>query len=300
MKDTKMYGVFTLLLAVMFLSLSTAQAQDSYRFEAGAIHHYSEDDDDVEVKVMGIGGAFYFQPVNTADHPLAEAAFLERVGNVMVQTGIGTLEGDFQLDADVAMIGAEVEYMQPGQPLYLEAMSNRMIVDLNSPGDGDMTMDTFGVGAGWFIQDGFRVGVGYVYEEDDIDITAPMVLNQTKEYKRFNVNGKMVKKLSGEMAFNAEAMISYEQYDDEVDDGSNNVVSLSGDFYFNRKISAGAGLIINRGDDESAEGETFSLNFTNFFTPRFYIDVDVARFEADNNTAGTDEDSLDLLLALRF
>ncbi|MDH3976530.1 MAG: putative porin [Deltaproteobacteria bacterium] len=286
-----------LFLAASFLFFTTAQAQESFRFEGEALIHASEDDDDIEVKVIGVGGTFYFTDVNTSDHPYAEAAFLERVGSVYAGVGIGTIDSDVGMDGDITSVMADAEFMQTGSPIFLEASVSRMIIDVDSPPGGDVTWTILGIGGGWFIEDGLRVGVEYIHEEEDRDV--PILVERTIEYDTLSVNGKMVKKLGAGRAFNAEATVSYVMYDDEVDDGSNNVLSLSGDYFFNRKMSAGAGLEYNRGDDNSEEGETFAANFTNFFIPRLYITVDVERFEADNRS-GSDEDSLDVSLTLRF
>ena len=230
---------------------------------------------------------------------MAEAAFLERVGRVGLQVGIGTLEDVLGREADLTRFVTTVEYMKPSQPLYIGLVVDRMKVDLDSPGSGDMITDIKDLQVGWFIEDGLRVGAGYSYELEDIDITAPSVIDRKTEYNRFSINGKMVRKLGGGKALNAEAMVSYDLYDDEVNDGSNTVLYLSGDYYFNNRMSAGVGLEYNRGDEEDVEGETLEANFTNFFTPSLYISVDLEKFEADNST-GTDEERFDVLLAYRF
>ena len=54
------YKSFVISLAALLLFFTTAQAQESYRFEVGAVHHYSEDDDDIEVTVRGLAALFTF------------------------------------------------------------------------------------------------------------------------------------------------------------------------------------------------------------------------------------------------
>lgn len=292
--------LFILLNAALLLFFTSAQAQESYQFEGLAVYHANEDDADIEVKVTGIGGIFHFSPVNTSGHPLAEAAFMERVGKVEVQAGIGEIENDTGLDGDITRIVANVEYMRANSPIFIEALVDRMTVELNSPADGDMVTDSYGLGGGWFIEDGLRVGVAYMHEEADVDITAPMVLDRTTDYDTFSINGKYLKELGGGKAFNAEASINIVEYDDEIADGANRVISLAGDYYFNTKLSLGAGIAVNSGDDESEEGDSLELRFNNFFTPCFYIDINYEKFTADDDAQGDDEDSLDVTLAFRF
>ena len=293
-----------LLAAALFVS-NSAYAEESYQFEVGAHYHTSEETDGPEVDVASVGATIHFSPVNTAGHPLAEAAFLERIGSVTVQAGEGDIKADFggtDFDGDVTRDVAEVEFMQPGLPIVINATVGRQEVDLNSPGEGDMETEIFNVGFGYFIGDGLRLGLSYGQEEEDIDITVPAIgPPTTTDYDDYAVEVKWVKSLPGGMAFNLDGSIGIREYDVDIwDDGSNMIVDLSGDYYFTESFSLGAGVMLNSGDDESEEGGTVALNLTNFFTPRYSISVDIKYFNAADSDDGQDEKGGDILFSARF
>lgn len=293
----------SLLAATLFVS-GSAYAGESYQYEVGAQYHTSKEDGgaDIEVEVLGIGATLYFSPINTAGHPLAEAAFLERVGSVAVQVGYGDIEGSqgaTDLDGDVTRYVVAVEFMQPGSPIVINAAVDKLDIDLNSPGEGDMETEIFNVGFGYFIGEGLRLGLSYGQEETDEDITAPMVLDRTTDYDDYAVEAKWVKSLSGGRSFNAEGSIGIREYDVDTDDGSNTIVGLSGDYYVTDSFSLGAGVMVNSGDDEDEEGDIVTFNLTNFFSPRFYVNVDYEKFHASEDT-GQDETGWDILFSARF
>lgn len=290
-----------LLAAALFVS-GSAYAEESYQFEVGAQYHTSNEDDGADVNVTGVGAIIHFSPVNTAGHPLAEAAFLERVGSISIQAGYGDIEGSFggnDFDGDVTRYVAEVEFMRPDIPIVITASADKLDVDLNSPGEGGMENEIFNVGFGYFISDGLRLGLSYGQEEEDIDITVPPVGALTTDYNDYAVEGKWVKSLSNGRTFNAEGSIGLRAYDNDIDDGSNTIVDLSGDYYFTDSFSLGAGVTVNSGDDNSEEGDTVALKLSNFFSPRFSIKVDYETFNASDD-AGQDEDGWDILFSGRF
>ena len=290
-----------LVAAALFVS-NSAYAEESYQYEVGAQYHTSEEDDGADVDVTGVGVIIHFAPVNTAGHPLAEAAFLERVGSVAVQAGFGDIEGSSgatDIDGDLTRYVAAVEFMQPESPLVINATVDKLDVDLNSPAEGDMKTDIFNIGFGYFIRDGLRLGLSYGQKEEDIDITVPMVLDRTVDYDDYAVEVKWVESLSGGRAFNAEGSIGIREYDVGIADGANTIVDLSGDYYVTDRFSLGAGVMVNSGDDDSEEGDTVALNITSFFTPRLYVSVDYEKFNADND-AGQDKEGWDILFSGRF
>lgn len=291
----------SLLAATLFVS-GIAYAEESYQYEVGAQYHTSNEDDGADVDVTGVGAIVHFSPVNTAGHPLAEAAFLERVGSVKVQVGYGDIEGSFgatDVDGDVVRYVAEIEFMRPELPIVIKATVDKLDVDLNSPAEGDMQTDIFNVGFGYFIGDGLRLGLNYGQEEEDIDITVPMVLDRTTDYDDYAVEVKWVKSLSGGRTLNAEGSIGLRNYDNDADDGSNTIVGLSGDYYFTDSFSLGAGVMVNSGDDEGEEGDIVTFNLTNFFSPRFYVNVDYEKFHASEDS-GQDKTGWDILFSIRL
>lgn len=292
MKKTKKHVVFLGLCIAAVLCFGTAYAQDSYQYEAGVDYYTSTDDDDFEVRVYGIRAKAHFSQVNTSGHPLAEAAFLERIGDVELVAGQGDLEAP-SAEGDVSSYTGSVTYMQPGSPITAWIMYDKKEIEADPPTPIKMTIDTFNIGIGSFLADGLRVGFNYGQEEDEI------VGVGTTDYDDYEINVKLVSELGGGKAYNVEGSLGVCQFDNGTTDGSNTILSISGDYYFNERLSLGAGITTNSGDDTSEEGTAIALNLTNFFTPRFYGAVGYEKFSASDSTE-PDEDSIDIMLSVRF
>lgn len=290
-----------LFAVALFLSFSV-NAGAEYQYEVGGGYITSEEDNGPKVDVVGVGAVLHFFPVSTSGHPLAESAFLERIGSVSIDAGFGDLEGPSgsNLDADITRYIVMLEYMRPGLPYVMTAMLDKQDVELNAPGVGEMTTDGLGLGFGYFLQDGLRIGLSYGQEEEDINITVPPLGTQTTDYDNYTVEAKWVSSLSAGRALNAEGSIGKRDFDDGTTDGSNTIIDLSADYYVTNMFSLGAGISFNSGDEQSEEGDTFTLNLTNFFNENYYIDVNYEKFSADDKNFSDDEDGWDIYFTARF
>ncbi len=74
---------------------------ETYQTEILGGYGSSKDKDDMKMKFMTFGIKRYFSPVDVTSHPLAEAAFLERIG------GFGVFAGklDYQITKDISADG---------------------------------------------------------------------------------------------------------------------------------------------------------------------------------------------------
>lgn len=106
--------VKTLALATAMTLASGAAMANSYQGEIGA--NYT--DVDGGDGAFGIRGEFHLNPVQTRNHPLAEAAFLERSTNVYAEANNDfdqlTLGGELYIPDTMFYVGARVERWDNG------------------------------------------------------------------------------------------------------------------------------------------------------------------------------------------
>lgn len=143
----------SLALATAFTLTSGAAVANSYQAEVGADYTDVENGDGA----FGIHGEFHFSPVQTRNHPLAEAAFLERSSNVYAAA-----DNDF----DVLTVGGEL-YV-PDTMFYVGGRVAR--VD-NSGGDDTTLFATLGLTP----IDGLRITTEFSEDGYDANISAKYV-----------------------------------------------------------------------------------------------------------------------------
>ena len=278
-----------------------AHAQENYQTEIFVNYYRSEDDDDLEMKMHGLSAVIHFTEVNTVGHPLAEAVFLERIGSIEVLVGEQELKVDSTIfEADGPIYGGIATVMKPGLPIAIQATLVKSELEFDAPIDGDIKIDSYGFGIGYFFAHNFLVGVKYSHTERDTDMEIPnFSIVETTKFDDYELAVKFVRELEDGTAFNIEGDFGVSQSDDGTDNESNTIIGISGDYYFNQKISIGGGLEINTGDDKSDEGKTFEIDFKAFVTHIFSINFGLEKFNADNDE-GADEESLQFILSARF
>lgn len=143
----------SLALATAFSLTSGLAMANSYQAEVGASYTDVENGDGV----FGMYGEFHFSPVQTRNHPLAEAAFLERSSNVYAAA-----DDDF----DALTVGGEL-YV-PDTMFYVGGRVTR--VD-NAAGDDTTAYATLGLTP----VDGLLVTTEFSEDGYDANISAKYV-----------------------------------------------------------------------------------------------------------------------------
>jgi len=216
------------LSAALALAFTTTAATADYRAEVGAAYF---DFDGAEA--IAFAGEFHFKPVETASHPLAEAAFLERSNNVSLlhsRTEIGPV--------DVNTTLAEVELYIPQAMLYLAPFYTHASAKF---GGESASENDWGVTVGLTPMEGFRVTTTYA---DDVDY-------------ELNLDVKYVLGLANDTAINMEF-----GYADAPVSGMSDTVSAAADYYFDRTFSVGIAVA-------DAEDTVYGVRTQKFFTEMF-------------------------------
>lgn len=297
---TKYFFTFALCL-FLTACFDFVYAKDNYRTEISANYFHSEDGS--KTTLHDIDARIYFLQVNTFSHPLAEAAFLERIGSVSFLVGKRKLESNsllLNIEADGPTYTSVVTYAKPDIPLTLQATYTMSDLEFESPLDGDFKLDTYGLGIGYFFARNLFGGITFVHSKSNMEISLfSLSVDETSNTDEYEIFAKYVKERSDGTAYNIESNIGIQQFDNSADDGSNTFVEISGDYYFNQRISLGGGIGVNTGDDKYGEGKTFAIDFNVFLSPRSLVNVSFESFLADNDE-GEDEESYDIRLAMRF
>jgi hypothetical protein len=272
----------TVIAAAGFLTAPFALAA-TYQSEISAAYaDIDTNDDPKEGYFIGLEGKYYFAPVDTKNHPLAEAAFMEKAGNVYVNLGNYEIkEAVDRLDIYQRTLG--VDFYIPNTMFYLGAGINEYKSKYSWPAEGSFESgsDSSKWDSTWFVKAGIAPVTGLlVWTEftEDVDVS-----------DAWNINGKYVIPLSGEQALNVEA--SYEKSDISYTD---DIITGSVDYYLDRHLSLGAGFI-NSSFDSTNDNESstdYFIRARNFFTDNVSVEL--------SYTDGDYESSLVLGGTVRF
>lgn len=292
MNKIKKYSLIIIFCISSIFYLRIIYAQESYQYQISANYFKSEDDDNFKTKLYGISTKLHFSPVKTFDHPLAEAYFLERIGSIELFYGSGEIKAGSFVEGDGPTYGVQIRYMQHDSPIFIQAQFAKSEFELGTPLNDDITVDDYKLLFGAFLQDGFFIGFGYDHTEEDY----PGSKYKDDEY---SIGTKFVQERANETAFNIEGYLRIDNSDESNDNESNTIIEVLGDYYFNTKVSLGAGLEINAGDDKYDEGKTFTANINAFMNPYFSVNFEFEKFFAENSE-GVDDDSIEIIITARF
>lgn len=248
------------IFAAGFLSAPFALAA-SYQSEVSASYtDIDVSDDPEEGYFVSIEGKYYFSPVDTASHPLAEAAFVEKASNIYL--GVANeeyKEAGERMDAYMRTLG--VDFYIPNTMFYLGAgvieakYKYSWLADENVNAGGNSSKWN----SAWYAKAGIAPVTGLLLWSEffeNVDVS-----------DQWNINGKYVMPLSGEQALNLEA--SYQQSD--IDDAD--TISGAVDYYLDRHLSIGAGFENTSYADDHDSTTDYFVRARNFFTDTISAEV---------------------------
>lgn len=247
--------ISSLSLLAVAIGLSSHTSADDYRAELILQQErvdVSGNGYDQKDRNTSLMGGYYFQAVDTANKPLAEAAFLGNHSFLSLSyeksKSDSKLNGEpfYSSDSSVKSLGVGV-YI-PSTIIYLGAEHQKYSPD----GDG-FTWYTLGV----VPVDGLLVYTNYFHEDG--------------ESSEANLGAKYVLPLQNEQAIGL--MFNYYKGSDDLDDYYN----LAADYYFNHRWSVGANIGTN--------GETlYGLRSRYFITEQFSVIGEMGRIKSDEYT----------------
>lgn len=227
------------LAGAIGLALSAGAVASDYNVELGG--QYVDFD---FAEAWGADATIYFKPVQAGNGPLAEAAFLNRAGNVNFAY-LRETSGDFNLPA----VGAEAYFGN----YYLAANYARF--------SNGIKLNDYGIRVGMMLGQNTRGTVGYNRTELPFGI----------DLDSYTVGIKHVMMLAGNTALNLEGEAGV------VDNGSSDFIyNFQADYYFTPSFSLGARYSGIESDDEWGLGTRY------FFTPRVSGGLEYSRADGDD------------------
>lgn len=255
-----------LSLAIGLTLAAESSLAQSYRAEADlAYNKLSLEDSSTEADGWTVSGTYFFSPVNTTNHPLAEAAFLEKSSNLQLSYNRNESEShesfsswSYARESTQEIVSADINFFIPNSIFYVSLGISDQENEFQSryTAGGETETNSYkGKGdSRWNASLGITPLAGLLvwsdfYEDVDLD-----------DY--WNLNAKYVMDWSGN-ALNLQA-----HYGDS-EDGSS--LTLATDFYFDRTFSLGVGYTFYNYDDEYYDDGVGFLRGRKFFSDNFSI-----------------------------
>jgi len=281
-----------LIVLFAFMSFGTAQAQSSYTYMVSYDQMNWEDDDNNESDLKVYSALMHLKPVKIRNHPIMEAAFLERVSHAQIAIGYTDVTyGHPSIpDFDGTLYGGSFTYYSPSAPYAFNVLMLNTDLEPESPYSGKSEGDMFGFDVGYFLSKGHIIGLSYRQSKTDIDMPFLSVSNKITR-DAYGLETKYVKKDADNTAINLEGGFFILEYDDDTSSETNTLIDLEADYYLNPKTGLSFGIAFNNGDDKDNEGTILSLGFHAFLSNNISVGLDYESFDADDAT-GEDEEEL--------
>jgi hypothetical protein len=271
------------------LTLNVASAADEYQWEAGLGFTQNKDDasNETTVTTIAANGEYHFAPVKLGNHPWEEAAFLEHSTFVDASLGYLTTK-DNTTDASGPLIAVGFTYATPEFPVRLSAGLGYSKIE-----DGSFEIKTtvIDLEAGYWILPELIAGLRLENTKADFG---------SGDQKELDISafGKWVISMNDDLAFNAEADLGQNSYDNGSKD-SNIVVGVAGDVYYRQQYGVGLSLASESGDAVSDEGLTVGVRASAWFTEQIGARVGYDMFAAKDDTVD-DDSTISLEVVGRF
>lgn len=245
---------------------------NAYQTEVGTMYEFT-DMDGGEVNSFGINGKYYFNPVETKNYPLAEAAFLNKASNI----GAGYTYSKVEDDQDYAKleynsVGVAGEYFIPNSQFYLSGAFNRTKreVTVNNYGSADESGNGYALEVGFLPIDGLLVAAGVADLSESFDpiqaakygfltsFTNATTVTGEDDDKAVTLHAKYVTQIGN----------FYTNFEGQTYIGDETTYRLGADIYLDPTLSIGASFANSTADDSDT---IFSVRAQKFFTPQVAV-----------------------------
>ncbi|MDK1684645.1 putative porin [Acinetobacter terrestris] len=243
------------IASALLSALAVTGTANAYQAEVGAAAAYVDPDNGGSGSALGVNGTYYFNPVQTRNAPLAEAAFLDRASNVNAQATFAD-RGD--VDDNTYGVGAEI--FVPNSDFYLSGNVSQNETErfvLGQKYDFDTTY--YAAEVGYLPAPGLLIAAGLKgYDNDNDDGVDP------------TLRAKYVTTLSNGKDINLEAGAAFGDLDE---------YNLAADYFIDKTLSVGADYHNNDLTDQSE----FGVNARKFINQQVSLEGRVGFGEVGNN-----------------
>lgn len=240
------------IASALLSALAITGTAHAYQAEIGGSAGLIDPDHGSSSASFGVDGTYYFNPVQTRNAPLAEAAFLDRASNVKAHYNYDEVGDDERHNYGVA-----AEYFVPNSDLYVSGQVGRDDLSFKNGNDFDTT--TYAAEVGYLPAPGLLIAAGVKgYDNDVHDGVDP------------TLRAKYVTTLASGNDINVEAGAAFGDLDEW---------NLAADYYFDKTFSVG----VDYYDNDLNENSEFGVNARKFFTPQVSLEGRVGFGEVGNN-----------------
>lgn len=257
------------IASALLSALAVTGTAHAYQAEVGASAAYVDPDRGSSGSEFGVNGTYYFNPVQTRNSPLAEAAFLDRASNVSVQASFAD-----RGETDDNTYGIAAEVFIPNSDFYVSGnVSQNEQERINFLGQKyDFDTTYYGAEVGYLAAPGLLIAAGLKgYDNDNDDGVDP------------TIRAKYVTSLSNGKNINLEAGAAFGDLDE---------FNVAADYYIDKTLSVGADYYNNDVSDRSE----FGITARKFFNQQVSLEGRVGFGEQYNN----DYNSFGLAAKYRF
>ena len=244
------------IASALLSALAVTGTANAYQAEVGAAAAYVDPDNGGSGNAFGVDGTYYFNPVQTRNAPLAEAAFLDRASNVSAQATFAD-RGD--VDDNTYGVGAEI--FIPNSDFYLSGNISQNETELFNGLGQKYDFDTtyYAAEVGYLPAPGLLIAAGLKgYDNDNDDGVDP------------TLRAKYVTTLSNGKDINLEAGAAFGDLDE---------YNLAADYFIDKTLSVGADYHNNDLTDQSE----FGVNARKFINQQVSLEGRVGFGEVGNN-----------------
>ncbi|WP_425918930.1 putative porin [Acinetobacter sp. TSRC1-2] len=240
------------IASALLSALAVTGTANAYQAEVGAAAAYVDPDNGSSGNAFGVDGTYYFNPVQTRNSPLAEAAFLDRASNVNAKYEYNEIG-----DSEAHRYGVGAEYYVPNSDFYLSGDVTGHDLQDNDDLDNDLT--TYAAEVGYLPAPGLLIAAGLKgWDTDNDDGVDP------------TLRAKYVTTLSNGKDINLEAGAAFGDLDE---------YNLAADYFIDKTMSIGADYQSNDINDQNE----FGINARKFFNQQVSLEGRVGFGEVGNN-----------------
>lgn len=289
MKLRAMSCAISLGAVLTFSTASMADSAEPFQNELGfSFGKESDSNDTFETTTIQFDVTHYLQPVNVANHPLAEAAFLERTGSVSFiykQASTDYKDSFFPVTIDQTMYAAEFDYASTTSPLNFTAAYARITFAgdaLNAETSGNQMLFK----AGTYLDNSGRIqGVVSLIDFEDSSSTV------------IGLDAKLVHELGNDTALGVDGLVFSSEGDSPDGPVHRSGYTVDVDYYINRVTNIGFSREWQDYKDPNGSFDSWTHRFRikHFLSSKASI-----AFEYMNTDTDSDTDGFNVKFALRI
>jgi len=256
--------------------ITTNIAQADYQNEIGLFTSQTEDEDNDTSDGTTLFYTYYYNNVDTSKGPWAEAAFINRAGNVGISlsNSESTLATTTKLERSGSTISADIS--SPESDLVFSAGYASTKSDYKNGLSYSSESTDYSLGIGYFIQQ--YTLVTFTRDESETKYSGlSQTFNYDSETNSIGVKALLLRSDTTALVLNASHSIREDSDDDEFKS-----TLLLANYYLNPQLGVGGYLVKYSGNVEASKGNLYAITMNYFLNPKFQIGLLYSKFKPDN------------------